>query len=421
MQKYVVNRPDRKSMDKILAQNRETAAGVIIRLAWLLGLMREEIVSLTWDRVDFLDKCVRLPARCVPMTDEMSRYLSELRAYRNGNSEFVVLSDRDHKPLAPQSVSRVVRNALNAEGQGAVRLIDLRNDFILRQMEEHDWQYVSRICGIGAVTLNMHFAEYLPEKKVSTKVEREQSPQLDEFKLWKLLHEKQDRPEGIVLWLSWQMGLQLNEIAELKWNRVDLPGGVLRVPGREVPITGSVSQILGELKQKNERRSEFVVISPCAHKPFEKARLSKLARAALVQGGLDNLTLRDLRLDYDIRIGGENRIIQHVRKHGTITRNETMQLLGVSKSTAYTRLKQMVRRQKLVQVGIKYYLNGTVVPPERQTETILGYLTKEGFAYRQDIARLLHVEPNQCHLILKKLVASGAIVQDRQKYYLREA
>lgn len=40
-------------------------------------------------------------------------------------------------------------------------------------------------------------------------------------------------------------------------------------------------------------------MSPRSRRPYERTRLSKLVRAALVQGGLDDLSLRDLRLDYD--------------------------------------------------------------------------------------------------------------------------
>lgn len=54
--------------------------------------------------------------------------------------------------------------------------------------------------------------------------------------------------------------------------------------------------------------------SPAA--PYERTRLSKLVRAALVQGGLDDLSLRDLRLDYDIRVGGENQVLDVVRRQG---------------------------------------------------------------------------------------------------------
>ena len=50
---------------------------------------------------------------------------------------------------------------------------------------------------------------------------------------------------------------------------------------------------------------------------------------------------------------------------------------------------------------------------------ILEYLGREGFAYRQDIARILRIDANQCRPILKKMVAEGRIVQQRQRYILK--
>ena len=60
-------------------------------------------------------------------------------------------------------------NSLDAGDLKAVRLIDLRHDYVLRQLERHDWQYVSRITGLEAAAMNVHFAAYLTEKKVSTR------------------------------------------------------------------------------------------------------------------------------------------------------------------------------------------------------------------------------------------------------------
>lgn len=62
-----------------------------------------------------------------------------------------------------------------------------------------------------------------------------------------------------------------------------------------------------------------------------------------------------------------------------------------------------------------------MVPPERQPQVILEYLTREGFAYRQDIAQLLHVDPRQCRPILRRMVENGQIVQEKQRYTLKQA
>ena len=43
MQEYVVNRPDGRAMNRVLEKIFDNAAGVILRLAWQAGLLREEI------------------------------------------------------------------------------------------------------------------------------------------------------------------------------------------------------------------------------------------------------------------------------------------------------------------------------------------------------------------------------------------
>lgn len=418
MQEYVIHRPDEAAMEKLLADNRSNAAGTILRLAWLAGLLRDEIQHLTWAQIDFVEGVILLPGRAAPMLGELPRRLESLRESRNRCSEFVVLSDRDRKPLTPQSISRLARTALDRADQRDVRLIDLRHDYILRLLETHSWQYVSRAAGIEAAALNLHFGAYLEEKKVSTRAHRTEGVQIDEFALWKLLQAEKNTPAGLALWLTWQLGLRLEEIVDLRWGQVDLEEDLLRLPTRNVPLTGSVDSVLRPLAP-GKAADAPVVCPPRSAQPYDRTRLSKLARAALVRGGLDNVTLRDLRLDGSIRVGGENQVTAYLRKHSSITRNQTARLLGLSPTTAYARLKQMVRRGRLTQVGARYYLKDTVIPPERQNQAIVDYLTREGFAYRQDIARLLGIEAAQCRPILQRLIADGTITQENQRYVLR--
>ena len=114
----------------------------------------------------------------------------------------------------------------------------------------------------------------------------------------------------------------------------------------------------------------------------------------------------------------KRQVLDVVRRQGSITRNEVMALLRVSKNTAYNRLRQMVARGKLTKVGNRYYLPSTVVPPEDQEQAILAYLSEAGFAYRQDIARVLRIGPRQCWPILQRMLAEHQIAKDGQKYIL---
>ena len=417
MQEYVVNRPDEGAMRRVLGRNQDNAAGAILRLAWQAGLQREEIRTLTWEQVNFLDQKLELPDRSVPVAEELAEWLRELRERRDRRQEQVVLSDRDRKPLTPQSISRLARTALDKEGQTAVRLIDLRNDFIIRQLESHDWQYVSRISGVEAAGLNVHFGDYLQDKRVSTRIRREEPVEIDEFALWKLLRAEGSSPAAVALWLTWQTGLQLEEIVALRWEQTDLERGCLHLGDRSLPLAGGALGALRALRQA-EPETEYVLTSPRSRQPFDRTRLSKLVRAALIRAGLDDVTLRDLRVDCGIRTGGEGKILSLVRRQHSVTRNDVMTLLEVSRTTAYNRLKQMVRRGRLTQVGARYYLPEEVVPPERQSQVILEYIEREGFAYRQDVAKLLGIEAVQCRPILQRMVSAGQLAQVRQKYVL---
>lgn len=418
MQKYVINRPDGAAMERILEQQGEKAAGVILRLAWQAGLLRDEIHGLLWAQVDPAERRLLLEDRQVPLTEELADYLSALQRNRPHRSEYVVLSDRDGKPLTAQSISRLARMALDAEGQTAVRLIDLRHDFVIRLLEQRDWQYVSRVSGIAAATLNLHFGEYLEEKRVSTRARREGGARIDEFSLWKLLQTERGTPEGAALWLTWQLGLHLREIVALTWEQVDLEAGVLRLKDRTVPLTGGVTGLLQELRTAAPQ-AEYVLTAPRSGRPYDGTHLSRQVRMALVRGGMDDVTLRDLWMDCAIRAGGENEVLAHLRRIPSITCREAAKLLGISSTAAYHRLGQMESRGKLTRIGARYYLRESVVPPERHAEVILEYLDQEGFAYRQDIARLLNIDPRQCRPILQRMIAAGQISHNRQRYTLK--
>ena len=67
-------------MAQLLAEQTQTAAGLILRLAWRQGLTREEIQRLTWDDVSFPDHQLCLPDRAVPLdreTESLSAFLRD--------------------------------------------------------------------------------------------------------------------------------------------------------------------------------------------------------------------------------------------------------------------------------------------------------------------------------------------------------
>lgn len=401
-------------MRRILERNPMNSTGTILRLAWLQGLMREEITYLTWDQVSFLDRRIRLPDREAPMEEEMLTYLQALYDQRDDGIPYVVCSERFRKRMLPQAISRIARKALDGEGQTAVRLVDLRHDYIIRQLASHDCGYVSRITGVEIRSLQTHFSQYMKTDGRARKTRGE--TEIDEFRLWKILQAEKNTPAGLALWLTWQMGLSGGEIIALTWDQVDFPQNVIRLPDREVPLTSSVSRLLEEARARGEGETH-VLLSERARKPMDMARLSRAARAALIRGGLENLTLKDLRRD-SARSREESLLLDAMDQRGSVTRREASELLNVSRTAAYARLRRLVDDKKAVLIGARYYPAGQVVPPEEQRQAIRDYLLREGFAYRQDIARVLNIQHRQCSLILKHMVEDGELVRISQKYYL---
>ena len=417
MRKHVINRPDGAAMSRLLADNQMNPAGTVLHLSWKAGLSREEIAGLTWEQVAFQDGCLNLPDRSVPLDGETLAYLRRLREERESGT-WVLFSERTGGAMQPESISRLARQALDAAGEKDVRLMDLRHDWILRQLETQDWATVARVSGVEVPALQARFGPLVAEHPPQARPRRETGGQVDEFKLWKVLQAERDTPAGLALWLTWQMGLSAREIVGLTWDRVDLEDGTIRLRDRTVPVTNTVSRILTEtLAARTAEDDPHVVLSPQTRRPLDLPRLSRLTRSALIRGGLEEVQLRQLRKD-EHRQNEDSLLLSQTAEAGCISRGTVCRLLGVSKTAAHARLNRLLEQKKLVRIGAKYYLPGTVVPPEEHSSVIREYLSREGFAYRKDIAQLLHIDSRQCTPILQRLVAEGELEQRQQKYYL---
>lgn len=419
MEKETVRQIDRAAMERLLRDRQDTAEEIILRLAWEQGLSRDEIQHLTWANISFEDGGqLHLPDRSVPLEPGCRACLEQRREKLEQVSPFVVISDRRCRPMPPESISRLARAALNDAGLPAVTLGDLRRDFIIRQLENHDWPYAARVSGIAVSTLHAQFARYRPVEKRQAVSPREPVPQVDEFLLWKVLQTEGASPVGLALWMSWKLGMQVREITALTWNQVDLDQDLIHLPDRDVSLGTTLHRLLKSVWDRRRDLSEpHVLLTPRSGRPLDQPRLSKIVRTALIRGGLENVTLGDLYRE-EKHTDEDTRLLAYAMEKGTISRSEAMELLGVSKVAAYERLRRMALRGDLVRVGGKYYPAGRVVPPEEHYDVIRSYLEENGAAYRQDLAALLRIEPRQCALILKHMVGTGQLEQTGQQYSL---
>lgn len=419
MGKDTFDRPDKNAMARILEKNQSNMEGIILRLAWKQGLTREEIRQLTWNDISFSSGQIILPDRLIPLDAETQACLRARYDFRGSVSPFVVISERCRKQILPESISRIARGALDQEGLTGISLADLRRDFIICQLEEHDWPYAARVSGVAAPTLYAKFAPYMSLKKDAE--EKPAAPQVDEFRLWKVLQAEGASPVGLTLWLTWKLGIPVREIIALTWDQVDFAHDAIRLADRSVPFNSTVRRLLQETWEKNRDVPDpHVLLTPNSKKPIDQPRLSKLVRTALIRGGMEDVTLRDLNRE-EKHEREDGLLLRYVMEKGSITRREVMDMLGLQKVSAYERLRRLTEQRKLVRVGARYYLAGTVVPPEEQYETVRSYLEQVDGAYRQELAELLHVEARQCTLILKHMVEEGKLIQSGQRYHLPPA
>ena len=414
--KDFVRRLDGQALERLLAECGDSVEGIIFRLAWKQGLTREEIRSLTWSDLLFSEHQLCLPDRTVPLEPETEACLRRRAERWESVSPHVVISDRLRQQMPPESISRLARKAMNRAGIQGVNLMDLRHDFIIRQLETHDWPYVVRISGIAVPTLHACFSPYIPQERAGTAEERQTG--VDSFLMWKLLQVEGSSPVGLALWMSWKLGMQAREIVALTWSQVDLDRGVIHLPDRDLTLGITLRRLLRTAQnRRREGDDPHVLLAPNSRRPIDQPRLSKLVRTALIRGGLETVSLGDLCRE-ERREGEDARLLVYAAEKGAISRSEAMSILGLSKVAAYERLRQLTASGRLVRVGTKYYPAGQVVPPEEQYGVIREFLTQSGPAYRQDLAALLHIGDRQCALILKHMVEAGRLVRTGQRYAL---
>ena len=409
--KFLIHRPDVSVMEGLLAAHGLDLTAVVLRLAWQLGLLRSEIHGLSWEQVDFTASLVRLADRAVPMDPEIQVFLQRLSTARDTVRGPVVLSDRGGRRPAEQHLSYVCRKALDAAGQTEVRLLDLRYDYILRQLERHDWQYVSRVSGLDIRTLQLHFAGSWNTRRRQTS-----SPVLDAQRIRAVEEAEGLSACGTAIRLVWRLGLRQEELQNLRWEMIDWEERLVRLPSRTVPLPSELTPFLLALRQQNGGQAPEVLLSDRARRPMESTYVSKLVRAALVRGGCDHVTLRDLRRDWELRTCFEGPLLRLLEQRGRLTRGDAMEQLGSSGSQANTCLRRMLQRGTLIRSGHCYYLPGAIVPPEQQEEALLAYLSNHPGCRRGQLAKLLGLSPKQSLTILQKLLKSGKIIRQGNCY-----
>lgn len=414
---YTFKRPDPAAMERILTRFPYSPEGAILRLAWLEGLSREEIAALTWDQVQFEDNALTLPDRTVPLAPSAEDCLRERHRLYAQRDPHVIISDRYQRPMPPESVSRLARTALDTEGQ-KVSLKDLRQDFVIRQLQTHDWTYAARVSGMAVSTLRDAFSPYLtkPAAPENPLAQRDEA----EYLLWRVIQQEGSSPAGLALWMGWKLQMQPGEIASLTWGQVDFDQNLIRLPDRTVSMGSRLRRLLLDAWDRRKDPTEpRVFTAPTTGRPMDLSRLTTVTRTALIRGGLEHVNLRNLHTW--VRQGDRAQLLMtQAEEQGWLTREAVMERLGVSKSTARQYLLELREAGRLVRVGTRYYPAGAVADPDDHLDIIRAYLQEHGTGRRQDFIRLLGLEPEQGTLLLRRLTDRGELVLSGRHYTLPE-
>lgn len=410
MQKYAYHKPDRQRILRLLESEYLTPAGTIVRLAWLCGLAASELSTLTWRQVDCENAIIHLQDRDVPIPEQLISYLHSLQAVIDEGQYVVTNAMFDKHYLSRVNISRYARIALDYVGQPDITLADLRFDYIDRLVESLPLEQVARQVGMAPLSLQLRYKERSDvEIKTTTVRDRRKQPGFDEQKLMALLEKEGHSIAASVIRLSWMGGLSLSQILQLKWGQVSLREREIKVGQAFDPISDELYCYLVE----EEQSDGYLVTGMRSNKPLESAFVSRKVREALIAGGLETLKLSDIkgeRAPRSIEPDYSGAILKMLSQRGMIRSNDVVEELGLTIEEARDQLSRIVARGQIVKVGKAYYPAGAV-REDQFDEMIQDYLKEHGTISRGETIKLLGVMPRQVIYYLQKAVAAGKLIK----------
>lgn len=124
-------RPEEESrlLWSVLQREKDNAAGIALWLSCQLGLQNEEIVSLTWENIDFSSGKVRLGEKVISMGSTVSRILRNELNRRNASDDIhIIISPKSRKAVTASRLSTMVRTILIRGGIQNASLRSLRKN-----------------------------------------------------------------------------------------------------------------------------------------------------------------------------------------------------------------------------------------------------------------------------------------------------
>lgn len=311
---------------------------LLLHMIWDQGLTVAETAGLTWGEVDGRRLRLRGDGRSVPLepgTEEaLAAARAELRKWtgREPRPETPVFpgSGEDGAPVSRMTVSRRVRALLDRAGLKDVHPKELKEQYILRQLERRPIEEVSRISGVETRTLGDIWGEYGREgSRPPRKTARRSGA--DPAALEAALAQEGDSLDARVIRLSWQGGLTVREMRTLRWSELPEDFSVWSPGGRSRPIPEALRPWLEQWRAADRTRGADCLTEGVRGKgPGELSFLTRRANEFLIRRGMEDVTLVRLRgggLAADA--GARSALLEYARKRGRFRLTAAARRLGL--------------------------------------------------------------------------------------------
>lgn len=404
-----------EKLEKLIASEPCSGAGVILRLAWHAGLMRDEIYALQWEQVDFERRLLHLSDRDVPMDEDLERCLRQWQTLYGQYGPYVTVSEHKRTHMLPPSISRLARNTLDRAGLKDVRLADLHYNYILRQSALQGWQEALRTSGLSIATYRSHPQYKNARSTAKAKSAGSSLPPHNEKAEWEQLQtaltENRLSPAGLAILLYCNTGLQYTEISALTWDQVDLQHDLLHLTNRDEPLSKELTNALCKVyKARKSDDDPHVLLSPKARRPIPRARLSNLIKELLVQSGLDADLPTRLRSVTE-RERREHELLTFASQHERVSLKGCMMLLNLTETAARELLGQLVAEGRLVLDHRVYRPVGVETTAMRREASIRSYLAAHGPCSAAELSTTLGMTPRMIQRVLNPMIIRGEAIK----------
>ncbi len=405
-------------IEGLLASELCSGGGVVLRLAWRTGLLRDEIFSLQWEQVDLENGLLRLSDREVPMDEETAACLRQWQILAGRYGPYLAVSLHKRTHMRPQAISRLARDTLDRAGLTEVRLADLHYNYILRQAAQRGWQQTLRNSGLSISTYRGQARYKAARSRARVQRGRKEAPAegvAARERLRVLLRDERSSPAAVALWLYCGAGLRYTEITELTWQQVELADGTVSVGGRRLPMTAELTEVLRDAYQARRAGDDpHVLLSARSRKPMALSRLSNLTQGLLVQYGLDHTLLQQMAAE-ERRNAQREKIAEYAERHEGISAKECMGLLGIPERAARALLSRLAAEGELTRDHRAYRPVGARTTAAQREAAIREQLSLHGPCGAAELSAALGMAPRMIQRALEPMLARGEAVKERAK------